>query len=50
MINDRLRTAAKTEGVPLSSLRRQFVLECFLARMFARAPTASGSSRVAPVC
>lgn len=35
MINDRLRTAATTQGVPLNSLRRQFVPECFLARVFA---------------
>lgn len=32
---DRLKAAARTRGMPLQELQRRFVLECFLARVFA---------------
>lgn len=34
-LTDRLKAAARTRGVPLQELQRRFVLECFLARVFA---------------
>ena len=34
-LDDRLKTTAKRLGLPVNTLRRQFVLECYLARLFA---------------
>jgi predicted nucleotidyltransferase component of viral defense system len=33
-LDDRLKTAARRQGIPFNALRRQFVLECYLARVF----------------
>ena len=34
-LDDRLKTTARPLGVPVNTVRRQFVLECYLARVFA---------------
>lgn len=34
-LDDRLKAAAKAAGLPFNTLRRQFILECYLARVFA---------------
>lgn len=33
-LDDRLKSTARARGLPVNTLRRQFVLECYLARVF----------------
>ena len=48
-VRDRLKTEAKKCGRPVKELQREFVLQRFLARVFAAADS-PGSSRAGLVC